>query len=315
MQEPSIDHTADEWYEQAKTIVIQRQSVSISLIQRHLRIGYSIALSLMERLEADGIVTSLMPLGGRQLTSSYRRNHSMQAHMNPNLIEMLDKFYGCEGGDAGNATSPTIWLFGLEPGWSKRDQKRAESPSGQEDDGYSVETQLGWVYNRKAFKLFAAIEGIPVSRYREFAFERRPFERGSSGYFKGNLYPYACTDLAHWPEDAVEETGLTSKAEYQAWCAQYRWPAIKNWVDEHQPKLFIGVGNSFRTDFALSVFGYDLESEYHEILINGYRKKIYLSQFDGRKLAVVPHFSGRNGLNSDAAIEQAGALISDFLQR
>lgn len=229
---------------------------------------------------------------------------------------MLDKFDGCEGGDPGSATTPSIWLFGVEPGWSKFDQDNTDAIVNPMDDGYSIETQLQWPYNRNAFKLLAAINGIPVSQYREFASMHQPFTQGSKGYFKGNLYPYACNNLADWPQDAAEETGLASKAEYQKWCTEHRWPAVKNWVDEHQPKLFIGVGNTFRDQFSLSVFGGSVELECHEVAVNGYSKKIYFGQSDGRKLVVIPHLSGgSNGLNSDEAIEKAGALIGDFLKR
>jgi hypothetical protein len=76
--------------------------------------------------------------------------------MNPNLASMLAKFDGCEGGDAGTPTNPSIWLFGVEPGWSKSDQARTDTPKNPLDDGYSIETQLQWPYNRNAFKLLAA---------------------------------------------------------------------------------------------------------------------------------------------------------------
>jgi hypothetical protein len=236
--------------------------------------------------------------------------------MNPNLASMLAKFDGCEGGDAGTPTNPSIWLFGVEPGWSKSDQARTDTPKNPLDDGYSIETQLQWPYNRNAFKLLAAINGVLVSQFREFASKHQPFVQGSKGYFKGNLYPYACNNVGHWPQDAVEETGLTSKAEYQKWCNEHRWPTVKGWVDEHQPALFIGVGNTFRSQFASSVFGRSIELESHKITVNGHSKKVYFGQSDGRKLAVIPHLSGgSNGLNSNEAIEKTGVLISNFLKK
>lgn len=238
----------------------------------------------------------------------------METKLNPNLISMLDKFDGCEGGDPGNEASPSIWLFGIEPGWSVYDQENVEPKNDPMDDGYSVQTQLQWPFNRNAFKLLAAISGVSASQYREFANKHQPFVQGSTGYFKGNLYPYACNKVTTWPDDAREETGFASKAQYQEWCAAHRWPAIKSWVDEHKPKLFIGVGNTFRNQFSLSVFGQSVEFECRDISVNGYSKKIYFGESDGRKLVVIPHLSnGSNSLNSDEAIEKAGALISSFL--
>lgn len=45
-------------YEQAKPLVYSEQGASISLLQRHLRIDYHIALLLMEELEKNGVVTA-----------------------------------------------------------------------------------------------------------------------------------------------------------------------------------------------------------------------------------------------------------------
>lgn len=230
------------------------------------------------------------------------------------LDSMLEKFDGCEGGDPGGATKKSTWLFGIEPGWSRFDQEKGSNASALVDNIYSLDTQLAWPYNRNAFKLLAAIDGSPVTQYLEFSRQHQPFVKGSTGYFKGNLYPYACNALGDWPEYAVQETGFLSKAEYQNWCKDFRWPAIKSWVDEYQPKLFIGVGNTFKEQFALSTFGRQVELQLKGFEVNGHVKKIYCANVDGRKLAVVPHLSGgRNGLNSDKAIEQAGALIRELL--
>jgi hypothetical protein len=316
MQEQRVDDSANEIYEKAKAIVVMEKDASVALIQRRLKLGYSATLSIMNRLEVEGVITPLGPSGFTQLTSPYSNKSASLLPMNPNLASMLEKFEGCEGGDPGSATAPAIWVFGVEPGWSKFDQKSTEAPTNPLDDGYSVETQLQWIYNRNAFKLLAAIDGVPVSQYREFANRHQPFVQGSKGYFKGNLYPYACNNISIWPEDAATETGLASKAEYQQWCAQHRWPVIKNWIDEYQPKLFIGVGNSFRNQYALAVLGRKGPFDCQEILVNGYKKRIYLAQEENRKLAVIPHLSGgSNGLNSDEATQRVGEILREFLRR
>ena len=129
------------------------------------------------------------------------------------------------------------------------------------------------------------------------------------------MYPYACNNTQEWPAEAASETGLSSKAEYQKWCHDYRWPAIKKWIDEYQPKLFIGVGNSFRTDFSKAVFGKEVEMKPVSFSVNNYVKNIFLAQNGWRKLAVIPHLSGGpNGLNSDQALAQAGQAIGDFMR-
>lgn len=44
--------------------------------------------------------------------------------MNANLKLMLNKFDGCDGGDPGTPSDPSIWVFGLEPGWSFADSAK-----------------------------------------------------------------------------------------------------------------------------------------------------------------------------------------------
>ena len=46
-------------YQQAVVIVTEAQYASYSLLQRHLRIGYSMAVGLMEALVAGGVVSEV----------------------------------------------------------------------------------------------------------------------------------------------------------------------------------------------------------------------------------------------------------------
>ncbi|MGG0888939.1 DNA translocase FtsK [Cytobacillus horneckiae] len=48
--------TEEENYEVAKDLVIRMQKASVSMIQRHLRVGYYIAADIMHRLEDEGVV-------------------------------------------------------------------------------------------------------------------------------------------------------------------------------------------------------------------------------------------------------------------
>src|SRR5690554_6892064 len=61
-------------YDEAKALVIQFQNPSVAFLQRHLKLRYSLALQLMETLEADGVVTSPDEQGYRRLSPRFERN-------------------------------------------------------------------------------------------------------------------------------------------------------------------------------------------------------------------------------------------------
>lgn len=58
-------------YEEAKAILIREQTVSISFLQRHLRLGYRAALRLMGELEKKGVVTAPNSAGLRAIAPKY----------------------------------------------------------------------------------------------------------------------------------------------------------------------------------------------------------------------------------------------------
>ncbi|MEO8309619.1 MAG: DNA translocase FtsK 4TM domain-containing protein [Caldimonas sp.] len=57
----------DPMYDQAVGIVLQHRRASISLVQRHLRIGYNRAARLLEQMEKSGLVTSMATNGNRDI--------------------------------------------------------------------------------------------------------------------------------------------------------------------------------------------------------------------------------------------------------
>lgn len=58
---------ADPLYDQAVAIVLQNKRASISLVQRHLRIGYNRAARLLEDMEKAGLVSSMQSNGNREI--------------------------------------------------------------------------------------------------------------------------------------------------------------------------------------------------------------------------------------------------------
>ncbi len=58
---------SDPMYDQAVAIVLQHKRASISLVQRHLRIGYNRAARLLEQMEKSGLVSAMSTNGNRDI--------------------------------------------------------------------------------------------------------------------------------------------------------------------------------------------------------------------------------------------------------
>lgn len=61
------DVGGDELYAQAVAVVMEHGKPSISLVQRYLKIGYNRAASLLEKMEANGVVSAMDPKGVRTI--------------------------------------------------------------------------------------------------------------------------------------------------------------------------------------------------------------------------------------------------------
>jgi len=61
------DAESDPLYDQAVDIVLKNQRASISLVQRHLRIGYNRSARLIEAMEKAGLVSTMDGRGGREV--------------------------------------------------------------------------------------------------------------------------------------------------------------------------------------------------------------------------------------------------------
>jgi S-DNA-T family DNA segregation ATPase FtsK/SpoIIIE len=61
------DGEADPLYDQAVAIVLKTRRASISLVQRHLRIGYNRAARLIEQMERAGLVSAMQTNGNRDV--------------------------------------------------------------------------------------------------------------------------------------------------------------------------------------------------------------------------------------------------------
>ena len=67
------DAESDPLYDQAVEIVLKNRRASISLVQRHLRIGYNRSARLIEAMEKAGLVSSVDNRGGREVLAPNRQ--------------------------------------------------------------------------------------------------------------------------------------------------------------------------------------------------------------------------------------------------
>lgn len=61
------DGESDAMYDQAVAVVLEHKRASISLVQRHLRIGYNRAARLLEQMEKSGLVSAMGHNGNREI--------------------------------------------------------------------------------------------------------------------------------------------------------------------------------------------------------------------------------------------------------
>lgn len=228
-------------------------------------------------------------------------------------LDPSDPYPGIDGGDLGNPEKPSVWIFGLEPGNSIRDQKRRSSkPNGHSiiDNDYSIETQMKWGFNQAIFKLLCSLNGQDPSFYKEFAYDVRPFQKGYKGYLKGNVYPEQFNNMKNWDMSATKTTGFQTKKEYQVWCNNNRIPFIRSLIKKHRPKMFLGIGLMCQSQFKACADAPSWET--YNFFVDGVNKRILYS-LDGTVPAfVLPHLNWRQySLYSDESIKIASNFIRE----
>ena len=72
--EAASDAESDALYDQAVEIVLKNRRASISLVQRHLRIGYNRSARLIEAMEKAGLVSAMDGRGGREVIARKEEN-------------------------------------------------------------------------------------------------------------------------------------------------------------------------------------------------------------------------------------------------
>ena len=62
-----------EVYEQAKALVIEKQRASISMVQRFVKVGYNQAARALEKMEDEGVISSMAHDGARTVLIKGKR--------------------------------------------------------------------------------------------------------------------------------------------------------------------------------------------------------------------------------------------------
>lgn len=219
---------------------------------------------------------------------------------------------GYSGGDGGNLKAP-VWIFGIEHGAPGDRKERFTFSEADTLPHWPTERDefLRYLnqYNTKVVKLLSVLEGLPLTDYRTFAWERQVF-CPESAYFKWNLFPLPLKTISptEWDAVWVERTGLPSRNSYQQWCREHRFPVIQSWFETHQPELVIGTGLSFRADFARA-FGYDPDSfTTHDV-----KGVVGVKVYTQGRLVVIP-FLGRP-LNSHKKLFAVGEFLIEHRKR
>ena len=245
--------------------------------------------------------------------------------------EWACSFSGCDGGDL---NSP-VWLCGIEWGYSNSDGKTDEEYQEDMRIDYSQrlpaqiaqgayeptnlvyfeEKRWKFPYVRNVAKLYGALKGMNVE-------EVDRTKTSDWKIFHMNLYPIAFNNESDELWDTyklAEVTGLESKQIYRTWCLLRRFPWIADQVREHKPKLVIGTGVGYLTDFIVCCGGSGIVDNIHKETIVGNpdkketstRTMYWTKVSDETTLVVTPFPSGRFGLNSNALLQKFGDRIRD----
>jgi hypothetical protein len=250
----------------------------------------------------------------------------MHTQPNEDFAEWACSLSGCDGGNPHAET----WLCGIEWGGTYGSEEadmdyyqqelREEIAAGpyQPAKRYDWAEHCKYRYGISVAKLYAAYRGLDVESYYEHI---KSFS--DTELFRLNLYPvsFRNTDYGLWHRYELDKvTGFDDKELYRIWCFLYRFPAFAERVKEFRPKLIIGTGVSYVTDFFACFAGNngiasqikvgDLRPQSES---NKTPRRYYWCQLaTGTTLAIIPFFSGSYGLNSNHLLQQMGNILGQI---
>jgi len=70
----AVPNNGGSLYEQAVALVVREQKASTSFVQRHLKIGYNRAATIIEEMESNGIISAANHVGKRNVLLTDNEN-------------------------------------------------------------------------------------------------------------------------------------------------------------------------------------------------------------------------------------------------
>lgn len=248
--------------------------------------------------------------------------------INEKFEEWACSLSGCDGGNPDAST----WLCGIEWGGGGESDEQNEKYYGttlpreiaegrvEANSEYNWQHEQKYPYGKSVAKLYAAYRGHKIDDYENFL-----KSLDNSELYKLNLYPIAFQHTGYdlWTKYGMETvTGLQSKELYRIWCFFNRFPEFAKRVHHHRPELIICTGVTYLIDFFACFAGNsDLASQIQVDEIEpisptnrrSNRKYYWVKLKSGTTLAVIPFFSGSNGLNSFYLLEQMGIRLRNIV--
>jgi len=247
-------------------------------------------------------------------------------NLNENFKRWACSLSGCDGGNP----KAKMWISGIEWGIGEYPYEKyylEELPKEIEKGEYVPADKYPWndtlepkkgQYGKNVAKLVSAINGKKVEDYNSFV-----ENTDGSELFKLNLYPIAFknTSDSSWKEYKLDElTGFPEKHLFRTWCFFNRFPVFAQKVINNEPKVIIGTGISYLTDFFACFHGLkEMKSKINaNHIVSSYStndspRYYYWSKITNETtLFVIPFLGKPSGLNSNELIQKMGDKIKEI---
>jgi ParB-like chromosome segregation protein Spo0J len=173
------DAEPDPMYDQAVTVVLKNHRASISLVQRHLCIGYNRAARLLEQMERAGVVSPMQANGNREILAPA----GSDATPSPSLVQqVLDQQAGpapAEQGAADHAEEADPFdqlMADFQALTLERDELRAKVAKLEQHIQLLTSDDLAAQVSDLTYKC-AQFDSLATSRFNEIAELKDTIER------------------------------------------------------------------------------------------------------------------------------------------